>query len=135
MKHERIAHWVRRLEAGGIRGFELEEEGCVLRLRFGAAATVPATPHADVAPSTAHACVRAPSAGVFHAEHPLSGDAPRGERPVREGDIVGFLRVGEAISAVLAPCDGRLGAPRVADGALVGWGHALFDIDSAPRLP
>ena len=132
MRHEQIARWVQRLEASRIRGFEFEEDGTVLRLQFGRPAPASATPDEQAAgmtrsTSTTCASVRAPAAGVFHAGHPLSGDASF-DAQVRKDDIVGFLRVGEMMTAVVAPCDGWLGPPEVADGTLVGWGHSLFTI-------
>jgi biotin carboxyl carrier protein len=132
MKHEQIAHWVQRLEASGLRAFEFEEDGTVLRLQFGRLAAAPATP-GEPAPETAstsaakNTVVRAPTAGLFHAGHPLS-DHVSADMRVRKGDIVGFLRVEEEMMAVVAPCDGRLCPSEIADGTLVGYGRALFDI-------
>jgi biotin carboxyl carrier protein len=132
MKHEQIAHWVQRLEASGLRAFELEQDGAVLRLQFGRLAVAPATPGEPAAESASSSAakntvVRAPAAGLFHAGHPLSGHA-LADRQVRKGDIVGFLRVGEEMTAVVAPCDGRLSPSEIADGTLVDYGRALLEI-------
>jgi len=132
MKPEQIYYWIQRLEATRIREFELEEDDCVLRLRFGGPAEMSIPPTVQVMestclPSTASTFIRAPEAGVFHAQHPLAGNGAS-DMQVRKGDIVGFLRVGEMMTGVIAPSDGLLCRPEIADGTLVGYGQPLFRI-------
>jgi len=71
--------------------------------------------------------IQAPHAGLFRSRHPLD-DAPAAAapRPVRKGDIVAYLQVGALLRPVVAPRDGRLGPPLVAEGTVTGYCSPLF---------
>ena len=48
---------------------------------------------------------------------------------VEAGQIVAYLEAREVLKGVAAPQAGVLGAPIAADGAVVGFGDALFAFD------
>jgi len=85
----------------------------------------PPGPHASAAGTTT---VRAPSLGIFLRGHPgrATALAEPGMR-VSKGQPVALLQIGPLLLPVPAPADGRLLAPRAAEGDAVGYGEPLFD--------
>ncbi|CAN7189940.1 hypothetical protein LJR030_000418 [Rhizobium sp. LjRoot30] len=86
-----------------------------------------ALPSPEPAARISRAKIQAPHAGLFRLRHPLD-DAPAAAapRPVRKGDIVAYLQVGALLRPVVAPQDGRIGQPLVAEGAVTGYCSPLF---------
>lgn len=76
--------------------------------------------------------IRAPAAGIFHANHPLADETFEPARPVIEaGEPVGYLQVGAILSAVHVGERGILGEQVADSGSLVGYGQALFAFERA----
>lgn len=117
---EQLRAWLAETDIGLL---ELRMPGGTVRLdnpRRGARAASPGTP------------IAAPSVGVFLRGHPLA-DAPLarvGER-VRAGQAVGLLRIGPLLLPVAAPRDGVVAAVLAADGAPVGYGCALIELQAS----
>ncbi|OJT95690.1 MAG: hypothetical protein BGN83_00440 [Rhizobium sp. 63-7] len=71
--------------------------------------------------------IQASHAGLFCSRHPLDDmPAAAAPRPVCKGDIVAYLQVGALLRPVVAPQDGRIGPPLVAEGAVTGYCSPLF---------
>jgi len=71
-----------------------------------------------------------PSIGVFTSSHPLAPKpyvAPG--TAVRAGDIVGLLSIGPVLLPVEAPCAGTVRRVLSKEGALVGFGDPLIEIE------
>lgn len=94
-----------------------------------------ATRH-DVRELTAHkpsaprreATIAAPHAGIFRSKHPSEQAQKSLPRPVRRGEIIGFLDAGSLLRPVLAAEDGILARQLAEEGALTGYGAALFGL-------
>ena len=86
-----------------------------------------ASPSQEPASRASRPKIQAPHAGLFRSRHPLD-DTPAAAtpRPVRKGDIVAYLQVGALLRPVVAPQDGRIGPPLVAEGAVTGYCSPLF---------
>ncbi len=122
-----------RLRASGITACEYEKDGARLRLCFGD--EVPTEAHAVTPPGAAGRTpalldpIRARATGRLHFLHPSRGfDIPPEGAAVTEGQIVGFLGVGEVLSALTAHRAGVLGRRLAADGELVGFGQAVQEL-------
>lgn len=115
---------IQLVERYGLPEFSLSKGGATLALR--AAASVPSA----AAPTPgAVATVRAAAAGVFRLAHPATDERAVAEgQAVRPGTVVGFLQVGPCLRPVTAAAAGVLGAPLVADGTVVGFGAAVFEL-------
>ncbi len=77
--------------------------------------------------------IRAPGVGLFLPRHPLRAEllvAP--DRRVRAGQAVALLRIGSLLRPVVAPDHGTVGAALVEEGAIVGFGTALFAFQPDP---
>jgi biotin carboxyl carrier protein len=75
--------------------------------------------------------VTALHAGVFLTCHPLRNNPlimPTDQ--VKQGQVIGLLKAGPLLKPVVAPCDGALIATTVCDGALVGYGTQLFELQA-----
>ena len=74
--------------------------------------------------------VRAGTPGVFLRRHPLGTalSAPEGAM-VGKDEFLGFLRIGPLLTAVPAPVGGTIVAILADDGAIVGFGTPLFEIE------
>jgi acetyl-CoA carboxylase biotin carboxyl carrier protein len=126
-----IAAW---MEAARIGFIEVGRAGTVVRLKLGKSAHVDSCaavskPKADAAvkPKEAGTRVKASFAGVLLTAHPMRS-APFAAigAYVREGDVLGLLRVGELCLPVLAPSDGVVAGWLVEAGSIVGYGTALL---------
>lgn len=125
---------VRRLERTSVAECEYESCGVRVTLKFDRQA-LPKPPSVESLGNANSgqmqgSFVCAPRAGFFYITHPLEsqplvavGDAVKKNQPVA------CLMIGELMSPVLAPADGVLGAPLAAQGALVGYGDALFSFE------
>ena len=75
----------------------------------------------------------APHAGIFRSKHPCEQARKSLPRPVRRGEIIGFLEAGSLLRPVLAAEDGILARQLADEGAIVGYGAALFGLYPADR--
>ena len=70
--------------------------------------------------------IKAPATGVFSRTHPaVCPECDDKPSQVKTGQVIGFLRIDDVLSPVLASMDGSF-EPLVADGTLVGFGDELF---------
>ena len=68
--------------------------------------------------------------GVFLHAHPLSETPLASARSrVSRGQPLGLLRIGAVLQPVRSPRDGILARVVALDGALVGYGDALFELE------
>lgn len=128
-----LAGW---LEASGMTSLEVGRPGESLHLTAGSgrgraagAAASPCGPPDSVAGPSSDGALAA-SAGVFLRAHPMRGRpcASAGDS-VKQGAVVGLLRIGALITPVLAPVEGTVAEPIAADGAVVGYGTPLVAIE------
>jgi hypothetical protein len=71
--------------------------------------------------------IRASGPGIFLTRHPLVDETAADlSRPVRNGRVVGFLKVGPLLLPVSATGDGTLPSKSRKDGSIVGYGTLLF---------
>lgn len=76
--------------------------------------------------------VPSPGVGNFLHAHPLQPVPPvRVGAHVRQGQVLGFLRIGMMLLPVASTGDGILSEVLAADGALVGYGTPLFSLREA----
>lgn len=128
-----IAFLAAALQAAGVDGIEIEQPARKVRIvverdASGAAPLVqtlqtsPGAPRLEV--------VTAPMAGIFDATHPQSL-VPSSEPPreVGAGETLGFIRVGSVLLPVKASRPGMLTGRVAKDGAVVGYGDPLFEIE------
>ncbi|MHB0951154.1 MAG: hypothetical protein ACYC10_04425 [Allorhizobium sp.] len=72
--------------------------------------------------------IAAPHTGIFRSKHPSEQAQKSLPRPVRRGEIIGFLEAGSLLRPVLAAKDGILARQLAEEGALTGYGAALFGL-------
>ena len=78
--------------------------------------------------------VTAALAGIFLDRHPLrSSPLVKSGASVRQGEIVGLLRLGSVLAPVISPIDGVMAGNLVISGALVGFGTELLEIRAGER--
>jgi len=112
--------------AGGVTRLTYAKGTTSITLRLPGEAAGP-----DLAPA-APRVVRSPAMGTFTARHPLAAEAyAKPGRTVATGEIVGLLAVGPILTAVVAPCGGRISRLLVDDGAVVGFDDPLIEIQAA----
>ncbi|VVE17792.1 hypothetical protein PIN31009_02972 [Pandoraea iniqua] len=71
----------------------------------------------------------AQATGRFVHKHPLdSNPSAVAGRQVETGEIIGFLQIGEVLSAVEAPFAGQISEIKKPDGALTGFGDVLMSV-------
>ncbi|SAL62180.1 acetyl-CoA carboxylase biotin carboxyl carrier protein subunit [Caballeronia udeis] len=125
------------LETAGIGFIEIGGKGTLVRLTLegerdgeGSAAANP-----QPAPSVRQTQVIALSPGVLLTCHPMRS-TPFVEPgwQVRQGDVLGLLRIAELCLPVVAPCDGVVVAWLVEPGATVGYGSALMNLAPAGNI-
>lgn len=74
----------------------------------------------------AHAKIFADAPGVFLSRHPADKTVPTWPRRVRQGEIIGWLKVGPLLRPVAASEDAVVFGPALPDGSLAGYGDRLF---------
>lgn len=67
--------------------------------------------------------IRTPYAGVFHAADPQAVTP----RAVSQGEIIGYVQVGQVLRPVVAPSAGQISDALIAEGTLTGYGTPVFD--------
>jgi hypothetical protein len=77
-------------------------------------------------PEQDHPPVLARTAGVFLWRHPADRSVAVWPRRVREGEVVGWLKIGPLLEPVRAEEDALIRRPKLVDGTLAGYGDRLF---------
>ena len=126
---ERLTLLARR---AGIEELELVEGETVLRLRLTGADERSAGGVFSKAAAQSQAqprAVRAPGVGVFRPAHPLTGRlAVASGEAIEAGRIVAYLEAGPCLRGVAATEHGIVGPALIDDGAVVGFGTALYHL-------
>ena len=125
------------LETAGIGFIEIDGKGTLVRLTLegdGAASPPPAQP-AQPAPSVRETQVIATSSGVLMTCHPMRSTLiVEPGAAVRQGDVLGLLRVAQLCLPVVSPSDGVVVKWLVESGATVGYGTVLMTLAPAGNL-
>jgi len=127
------------LETAGIGSIEIGGKGTLVRLTLegegggdgeGSGAADP-----QPAPGVRQTQVIALSPGVLLTCHPMrSTPFVEPGAQVRQGDVLGLLRIAELCLPVVAPCDGVVVTWLVEPGATVGYGTALMNLVPAGNI-
>lgn len=136
MEKEWIEAVMELMRRHGIAEFEYEDAGRHFVASEGTILEVDEPLHQPVVLHPTHSpraseTLRALHIGVFRATYPLDADAAELPRLIRRGEIIGYLKAGALLRPVLAPSDGVLSRQLVAEGVLVGYGTALFELHTA----
>lgn len=123
------------LEAAGVDGIEIERPAGNIRIVIEHGAPRTALRHVPdhnrpASPQTG--TVNAPIAGLFTGSHPSATAFATVPREVSVGDMLGFVRIGPILLPVRASMAGMLTQVHAADGALVGYGDPLYQIEPRP---
>jgi acetyl-CoA carboxylase biotin carboxyl carrier protein len=125
---KQITGW---LETAGIGFIEIGGKGTVLRLTLEGKSAVNPRP----APSVREMQVIAVAPGVLLTCHPMrSTPFVEPGAAVRQGDVLGLLRIAQLCLPVVAPCDGVVVKWLVEPGATVGYGTAVMTLAPAGHL-
>lgn len=135
---QELPQLVRRLQRSDVTLFEFENAEVTLRLHFARHALASAPDANDADPGTtavsgardAPVRLKAPGMGFICTTHPLGGlQIVQQGAPIQRGQILAFLAVGEVLAPVISDRDAASVRQLVPDGALVGYGDALFELD------
>ncbi|MGX6998825.1 acetyl-CoA carboxylase biotin carboxyl carrier protein [Caballeronia sp. KNU42] len=122
------------LETAGIGFIEIGGQGTLVRLTLeggGAASPQPVRS----APTVQETRVLATSSGVLLTCHPMrSTPIVEPGAAVKQGDVLGLLRVAQLCLPVISPSDGVVVKWLVEPGATVGYGTALMTLAPAGNL-
>ncbi|MBX9458319.1 MAG: hypothetical protein KL863_21045 [Rhizobium sp.] len=77
-------------------------------------------------PEQAHPPIFARTAGVFLWRHPVDRNVAVWPRRVRQGEVIGWLKIGPLLEPVRAKQDALIRRPRLVDGTLAGYDARLF---------
>lgn len=127
---------VQRLRMSDVSYFECEGPDFLIRLHFARRpekSDIRAVPPPPARPgNTAPAGIlRSPGMGMLLLSHPLSALAALKEGDqIAGGQLVALLRVGELLTPVLATSDAVVSRVIGQEGALTGYGDALFELAS-----
>jgi acetyl-CoA carboxylase biotin carboxyl carrier protein len=124
-----ICDW---LAGTGIELFELRGPGTLLRLQRSSTGyeQAPEQEAATPEPVAAADIVRSGSVGVLRHAHPLrTGPLVQAGEAVIAGQALAVLQIGAVLLAVPAPRDGVVARVLAADGAIVGYGEALVELE------
>jgi acetyl-CoA carboxylase biotin carboxyl carrier protein len=122
------------LETAGIGFIEIGGQGTLVRLTLeGNGATDP--PLVQSMPAVQETRVLATSPGVLLTCHPMrSTPIVEPGAAVKQGDVLGLLRVAQLCLPVISPSDGVVVKWLVEAGATVGYGTALMTLAPAGNL-
>lgn len=133
MRIEEVQQLSRWLEATDIDLLELQGPGEHLRLRRNGT-RVEIVPFDTAGNEPEPRVVAAASVGVFLHGHPLRAEPLVSPGAVvRAGQVVGLLRIGALLLPVTAPQDGILAGMLAEQGAIVGYGTPLVELQSPRR--
>jgi acetyl-CoA carboxylase biotin carboxyl carrier protein len=122
------------LETAGIGFIEIGGQGTLVRLTLegdGAASPQPVRS----APTVQETRVLATSSGVLLTCHPMrSTPIVEPGAVVKQGDVLGLLRIAQLCLPVISPSDGVVVKWLVEPGATVGYGTALMTLAPAGNL-
>lgn len=118
-----IAGLARFAAAHGIGELVVEARGRRIGLRL--MPSLPGPVAAEPRGRSAAMAVASPSMGTFRT----GPDTPAPGTAVTRGAILGRIQLGPALLAVRSPADGILRDAGIPDGALVGHGDRLFEIE------
>lgn len=126
MKVEELHQVVRWLEEARIGVFEIESDGCRVRIVQGNPVSVTIDDGEDRGDGV---IVAADVPGTFLVQHPQHAGpiAPVGES-VRAGDVLAFIKIGSIYAPAIASTDGTLAKILTVPQTLVGFGTPLFEI-------
>lgn len=77
-------------------------------------------------PKQDHPPILAGTAGIFLWRHPADQSVTTWPRRVREGEVIGWLRIGPLLEPVCAVKDALIRRPELVEGTLAGYGDRLF---------
>lgn len=77
-------------------------------------------------PEQDHPPVLARMAGVFLWSHPADRSVAVWPRRAKEGEVIGWLKIGPLLEPVRAAEDAQIRRPRLIDGTRAGYGDRLF---------
>lgn len=77
-------------------------------------------------PEQEHPPIIARTAGIFLWRHPADQGIAVWPRRVRQGEIIGWLKIGPLMEPVRADEDALICRPKLVDGTLAGYGDRLF---------
>jgi acetyl-CoA carboxylase biotin carboxyl carrier protein len=127
-----IAGW---LETAAIGFIEIGGKGTLVRLTLEGEGEGGGTANPQPAPGVRQTQVIALSPGVLLTCHPMrSTPFVEPGAQVRQGDVLGLLRIAELCLPVAAPCDGVVVTWLVEPGATVGYGTALMNLAPAGNI-
>ncbi|MDB5780612.1 acetyl-CoA carboxylase biotin carboxyl carrier protein [Caballeronia mineralivorans] len=130
---KQITGW---LETAGIGFIEIGGKGTVVRLTLeGQTPEGKSAVNPQAAPSVRETQVIAVAPGVLLTCHPMrSTPFVEPGAAVRQGDVLGLLRIAQLCLPVVAPCDGVVVKWLVEPGATVGYGTALMTLAPVRHL-
>ena len=77
-------------------------------------------------PEQGHRPILARTAGIFLWRHPADRRIAVWPRHVRQGEVIGWLKIGPLLEPVQAEEDALIRRPKLVDGTLAGYGDRLF---------
>ena len=77
-------------------------------------------------PEQEHPPISARAAGIFLSRHPVERTIAVWPRRVRQGEIIGWLKIGPLLEPIRAEEDALIRRPKLVDGTLAGFGDRLF---------
>jgi biotin carboxyl carrier protein len=118
----RVLGW---MQAAGLASIELRDGDQLLRMVLDSA---PAAPRAaQVAPQTQ---IVSPGMGRFLASHPRNPVAPiTPGATISAGQIIGFLQLGNTLTAITSDKPGTAVQVYPSDGDLLGYGAPVLSLD------
>lgn len=131
MTREEIQFVVEAARQAGADAIEYQKQDAVLKVAFAdanAPREVLADRPGDAAPARAPKpdVVKSPRMGTFSLTHPGGSEPPAAPQNSAEARIVGYVIARDVVFPVVAEA-GKAVAARVENGAVVGYGDALFD--------
>ena len=122
------------LETAGIGFIEIGGKGTLVRLTLEGGGAADPQPVRSVQP-VEETQVLATSPGVLLTSHPMrSTPIVEPGAAVKQGDVLGLLRIAQLCLPVIAPSDGVVVKWLVEPGVTVGYGTALMTIAPAGNL-
>jgi acetyl-CoA carboxylase biotin carboxyl carrier protein len=126
-----IAGW---LETAGIGFIEIGGNGTLVRLTLEGNSAANPQPTQPM-PTVRETQVIATSSGVLLTCHPMrSTPIVEPGAAIRQGDVLGLLRIAQLCLPVIAPSDGVVVKWLVEPGVTVGYGTALMTLAPAGNL-